>query len=139
MKCLSAGIWYVLLVGVAYGTLTDSRQGGYVNRRWLFLGDSITQNGTYVDYIETWLLLNEPDAPEIIDLGLSSETVSGHSEPDHPFPRPDLHQRLDKVLKRTKPKRVIACYGMNCGIYHPFSKARFNAYKEGIRKLISRP
>lgn len=138
MKCLSTGIWYGLLVVVAYGTQTDGHPDGHENDRWLFLGDSITQNGSYVDYIETWLLLNEPDAPEIIDLGLSSETVSGISEPDHPFPRPDLHQRLDRILNRTKPKRVIACYGMNCGIYHPFSKARFNAYKEGVRKLITK-
>jgi hypothetical protein len=29
-----------------------------------------------VDYIKTWLLLNEADPPEIINPGLSSETVS---------------------------------------------------------------
>lgn len=106
------------------------------SERWLFLGDSITQAGFYVDYVETWLLLNEEDAPEIIDLGLGSETVSGLSEPDHPFPRPCLHTRLDRVLERVKPDVVIACYGMNCGIYHPFSKERFAAYKKGIKKLI---
>ena len=75
--------------------------------RWLFLGDSITQAGSYVDYIETWLLLHEAQPPEIIDLGLSSETVSGLSEPDHPFPRPNLHNRLDKVLVRTRPDVVF--------------------------------
>jgi dienelactone hydrolase/lysophospholipase L1-like esterase len=105
--------------------------------RWLFLGDSITQAGHYVDYVETWFLLHEVDAPEIIDLGLSSETVSGLSEPDHPFPRPNLHTRLDRVLKRVKPDMVVACYGMNCGIYHPFSEDRFAAYQAGITKLIN--
>jgi len=106
-------------------------------QRWLFLGDSITQAGHYVDYIETWFLLNESNPPEIIDLGLSSETVSGLSESDHPFPRPCLHNRLDKVLERVKPDLVIACYGMNCGIYHPFSKDCFKAYQNGINKLIT--
>jgi lysophospholipase L1-like esterase len=105
--------------------------------RWLFLGDSITQAGHYTDYIETWFLLNDADAPEIINLGLSSETVSGLSEPDHPFPRPCLHTRLDRVLERTQPDVVIACYGMNCGIYHPFSEERFSAYRAGINKLVS--
>ena len=105
--------------------------------RWLFLGDSITQAGHYVDYIETWMLLSETDAPEIINLGLSSETVSGLSEPGHPFPRPCLHTRLDRVLERTKPDLVIACYGMNCGIYHPFSEERFKAYQDGINKLVA--
>ncbi len=105
--------------------------------RWLFLGDSITQAGHYTDYIETWMLLNAAAAPEIINLGLSSETVSGLSEPDHPFPRPCLHTRLDRVLERIKPDLVIACYGMNCGIYHPFSEERFKAYQTGISKLIT--
>jgi lysophospholipase L1-like esterase len=105
--------------------------------RWLFLGDSITQAGHYVDYIETWFLLHEADAPEIIDLGLGSETVSGLSEPGHPFPRPCLLPRLDRVLERVKPDVVIACYGMNCGIYHPFSDERFEAYKTGINKLVA--
>lgn len=110
---------------------------GFSKERWLFLGDSITQQGGYVDYIETWFLLNEVDPPEIISLGLSSETVSGLSEPDHPFPRPYLHSRLENVLERVKPTVVIACYGMNCGIYHPFSAERFSAYKVGIRKLVA--
>ncbi|VGO12233.1 hypothetical protein PDESU_00784 [Pontiella desulfatans] len=105
--------------------------------RWLFLGDSITQGGHYTDHIETWLLLNQADAPEVINLGLSSETVSGLSEPDHPFPRPDLHTRLDRVLERTNPDVVIACYGMNCAIYHPFSNERLAAYQTGINKLVA--
>lgn len=105
--------------------------------RWLFLGDSITQAGHYVDHVETWFLLNEADAPEIIDLGLGSETVSGLSEPDHPFPRPCVHTRLKQVIERVKPDLVIACYGMNCGIYHPFSEERFAAYQAGINRLVA--
>jgi lysophospholipase L1-like esterase len=108
----------------------------FAGERWLFLGDSITQAGYYVDYVETWMLMNEENPPEIIDLGLSSETVSGLSEENHPGRRPYIHNRLSKVLERVKPDVVIACYGMNCGIYHPFSKDRFTAYRQGIRKLV---
>lgn len=105
--------------------------------RWLFIGDSITQAGHYVDHIETWLLLNEADAPAVMSLGLSSETISGLSEPGHPFPRPYIHNRLSRVLARVQPDTVIACYGMNCAIYHPWSDQRFAAYRAGVEKLIA--
>jgi lysophospholipase L1-like esterase len=121
-------------------TATLTLNGVYIQakERWLFLGDSITQAGHYVDFVETWMLLNEADAPEIISLGLSSETISGLSEQDHPFPRPYLHSRLDAILERVQPDVVIACYGMNCAIYHPFSEDRFEAYQDGINKLIDK-
>ncbi len=104
----------------------------------VFLGDSITAAGHYVDDIETALLLDEGTraVPFIIELGLSSETASGLTEQDHPFPRPCVHERLARVLKATKPDVVVACYGMNDGIYHPFSDERFAAYQQGIRDLI---
>ena len=88
--------------------------------RIVFLGDSITHSGQYIEFVETVLLANTDKHYEILDLGLSSETVSGLSEEGHAggkFPRPDLHERLDRVLATTKPELVIACYGMNCGIY----------------------
>ena len=40
-------------------------------QKWLFLGDSITQAGHYVDYIETRYLLNTENRPAMIDLGLT--------------------------------------------------------------------
>jgi lysophospholipase L1-like esterase len=126
----------VLLAVSCSGSSGPGQSASEEKEHWLFLGNSITQAGHYVDYIETWFLLNEVNPPEITDLGLSSETVSCLSEPDHPFPRPCLHSRLDSVLKRTRPDVVVACYGMNCGIYHPYSQERFTAYKEGIRKLV---
>ena len=87
-------------------------------KRILFLGDSITNSGQYVGYIETQLRLQGLNPmPEFINLGLPSETCSGLSEPDHPFPRPDVHERLDRALAKIKPDVVFACYGMNDGIY----------------------
>ncbi|MCA1964870.1 MAG: GDSL-type esterase/lipase family protein [Prosthecobacter sp.] len=107
--------------------------------RIVFLGDSITQAGTYVEYIDAALIAQHPDAQkQIIPLGLSSETVSGLSEEGHAggkFPRPDLHERLDRVLEKAKPELVLACYGMNDGIYLPLSPERLRAYQDGMRKL----
>jgi len=108
-------------------------------QRVLFLGDSITYGGTYVDYIETVIHRRAPGwRGEIIDLGLSSETVSGLSEAGHAggkFPRPDLHERLARVLAQTKPDLVLACYGMNDGIYFPFAESRFAAFRDGMERL----
>ena len=76
--------------------------------------------------------------PEIINVGLPSENCTGLSEPDHPFPRPDIHERLDRALAAIKPDVVVACYGMNDGIYYPFSEERFQQYQTGINRLIEK-
>lgn len=110
-----------------------------VEKRIVFLGDSITQSGGYITIIEAALIARHPETHyEIIPLGLSSETVSGLSEAGHAngaFPRPDLHERLDRILTKTKPQLVLACYGMNDGIYHPLSEDRTRAFQKGMKKL----
>lgn len=110
--------------------------------RVVVLGDSITYGGDYLAFLEAGLRLSSQSQDfEILNLGLPSETVSGLSEPNHAggaFPRPDLHERLDRVLEKTKPNVVIACYGMNDGIYFPFSEARFQKFQDGMRRLHER-
>ncbi len=107
--------------------------------RIVFLGDSITYGGHYVEYINALLRLDSPQVHrELLDLGLPSETVSGLSEPNHAegkFPRPALSERLARVLDKTRPALVVACYGMNDGIYYPPSAERLAKYQEGIRAL----
>ena len=108
-------------------------------RKIVFLGDSITYGGEYVVFFERWLTVNHPElSPEVLNQGLPSETVSGLSEPGHlrhGFLRPDLRERLDRALKGLKPDLVIACYGINCGIYLPLEEKRFSSYKEGVQRL----
>ena len=108
-------------------------------KRILFLGDSITYSGQYVDAFEAFLFLRFPARQfEVINVGLPSETVSGLSEDGHAggqFPRPDLHERLDRVLAKTKPDLIFACYGMNDGIYLPFDEGRFAKFRDGIERL----
>jgi lysophospholipase L1-like esterase len=105
----------------------------------LFLGDSITYGGAYVSDIEAYFMTRYPDRQiEFINVGLPSETVSGLSEPGHAggkFPRPDLHERLGRVLEKTKPDLVFACYGMNDGIYLPLDEERFERFREGMEWL----
>lgn len=108
-------------------------------RRIVFLGDSITYAGGYITDIEAYFITHHPDRHyEFINVGLPSETVSGLSEEGHAggkFPRPDLHERLERVLNATKPDLVFACYGMNDGIYLPFDENRFQKFKDGINWL----
>ena len=108
-------------------------------QRIVFLGDSITQGGGYIEIIDAALIAQHPEVTkEIIPLGLSSETVSGLSEDGHAggkFPRPDLHERLDRVLEKAKPQLVFACYGMNDGIYYPLGAVRTKAFQDGMKKL----
>ncbi len=108
-------------------------------RRVLFVGNSITYAGSYVTDIEAYFVTHYPQRSiEFINVGLPSETVSGLSEEGHAggrFPRPDLHERLERVLKAIKPDLVFACYGMNDGIYLPFGEDRFQKFREGIEWL----
>ncbi|MFV0592073.1 MAG: SGNH/GDSL hydrolase family protein [Draconibacterium sp.] len=107
--------------------------------RIVFLGNSITYQGKYIEYIEAYFAINHPEKQyEFINVGLPSENVSGLSEENHAggaFPRPDLHERLARVLDKTKPDLVFACYGMNDGIYLEFDDTRFNKFREGINWL----
>ena len=103
----------------------------------LFLGDSITQSGAYVAFIQLYLWDRHPDWNfEIVNVGLGGETASGNNEPTHPYPRPVIHERLPRILKATEPDLVLICYGMNDGIYHPFDSARFADYRAGMDQLI---
>ncbi len=108
------------------------------DQRIVFIGDSITFAGGYIDQIDAYLATKFPEKRyELLNLGIPSETACGLTEPDHPFPRPDVHERLGRLLKKMKPDVVIACYGMNDGIYHPFSEERFSAYQDGINRLAA--
>jgi lysophospholipase L1-like esterase len=109
-------------------------------KRVVFLGDSITQAGEYISIASYQLQKLHPQKEfSFYGLGLSSETVSGLSEENHAngaFPRPCLFERLGRLLERAKPDVVIACYGMNDGIYQPLDDQRFDAFKTGITNLI---
>ena len=126
----AAALWF--LSGQLYAADDQPLAGVH---RIVFLGDSITYSGQFVEFIEAYLRINQSTHRyEFLDLGLPSETVSGLSEPGHAggaFPRPDLHERLERVLEQTKPDLIVACYGMNDGIYYPFAEARFENTRAG--------
>jgi pimeloyl-ACP methyl ester carboxylesterase/lysophospholipase L1-like esterase len=109
--------------------------------RVAFLGDSITYDGRWPALVESALRATPQFADaDLVNFGLPSETVSGLSEEGHAggqFPRPCLHERLERVLHAFEPTLVLACYGMNDGIYLPADQARLKAFQDGILKLKS--
>ncbi|WP_242121133.1 SGNH/GDSL hydrolase family protein [Aestuariivivens sediminicola] len=133
----------IFLLACSIGMQFHMHAQSYFNsdtvKRIVFLGNSITYQGHYIELIDTYFSIAYPhDNFEFINVGLPSETVSGLSELNHAngnFPRPDLHERLKRVLKLLKPDVVFACYGMNDGIYLPFDEKRFKKFKEGINWL----
>ena len=108
-------------------------------KRVIFLGDSITYSGGYVALVEAYFVTRYPGRTiEFINVGLPSETVSGLTEEGHAggqFPRPDLHERLARVIEQTKPDLIFACYGMNDGIYLPLNEERFAKFRGGMQWL----
>jgi lysophospholipase L1-like esterase len=128
----------LLLSLVFAGSASSAEELLRDGRRVVFLGDSNTYSGRFIAYLDAYLIAQAPERKvELINLGLPSETVTGLSEPDHPYPRPNVHDRLAAALEKTKPDIVVACYGMNDGIYYPFDEGRFQKYQDGYRILIS--
>ncbi|MBK1790024.1 SGNH/GDSL hydrolase family protein [Persicirhabdus sediminis] len=147
MKYLILIVILMLGTGHAFATEHDASQANKTtpeqllknSQKILFLGDSITQAGGYVANFDAWLVKRFPlQRFTVINGGLSSETVSGLSEENHAggkFSRPCLFERLERVLDKTKPDLIIACYGMNCGIYRELDEMRFARYRNGILRL----
>jgi lysophospholipase L1-like esterase len=135
-------VWALSPVSVAAAAPDAGENPGDLlgrSRRIMFLGDSITASARYVAYFDAWLATRKLDPlPIVFSAGLPSETISGLSEDGHAggkFPRPDLFERLDRLLPIAKPDLVFACYGINCGIYQPFDDERFARYQQGWRRL----
>src|SRR5437588_5755605 len=137
----------LIVLSASVGICLEEQSGGAEKRaalagkvkRVIFLGDSITYSGGYVSLVEAYFVTRYPGrAIEFINVGLPSETVSGLSEEGHAggqFPRPDLHERLGRVLEQTKPDLVFACFGMNDGIYLPLNEERFARFRQGMEWL----
>lgn len=133
----------VHLIGIllAMTALAPAAEPETQKPRVAILGDSITYDGRWATRVESALrgTARFADA-QIVNFGLGSETVSGLSEPGHAgdkFPRPCLHERLERILEAYQPNLVLACYGMNDGIYLPLDTAREKAYQDGALALKS--
>lgn len=111
-------------------------------KRIVFLGDSITHSGEYVADLEAWLISRGASA-EVINLGLPSETAADltpteqqetHIKP-FGFPRPTISERLGRILEKSHPDWILACYGMNDGSSLPQNDEGFARYCAAMETL----
>ena len=103
-------------------------------------GDSITAgNGSYVQVLQAEINKKQADLGlQFINLGKSSETVTGLTEKMHPGPRPYLFDRLDAVLDKNTIDVAMFCYGINCGIYGQPSARLFDSFKIGVYSFLEK-
>ncbi len=110
-----------------------------VQGRVLVMGDSISDDGRYIAMINAYLKFSGLERRvRLMNAGVSSETLSGLSEPGHPFPRPCGLDRLDRAIAMTQPDWVLLFYGMNDGIYYPLEERRFAAFRGGVEEAVRR-
>lgn len=103
----------------------------------VFIGDSITDGGSFVALTEAFARMNgRDDFDRYINLGVSSENTTALTELGHPFPRPCIFNRLDSLLENVSGEWAVVMYGENDAVYQPFDESRFDLYKRGITKLV---
>ncbi len=95
--------------------------------RIVFLGDSITHAGFYVEPIETMLWSFFPDLElEFFNAGVSGDVAAQAAE------------RLDAEVLEQDPDVVLVLLGMNDAGYVAFDPARLERYREGMNEIVTR-
>lgn len=93
----------------------------------VFLGDSITHQCLYTQYVENYFYMRFP--------GLRLKT---HNAGVGGAKAWDALQRFDRDVAAYKPKYVTILLGMNDGRYRPFDKETFNTYRKDMTELLAR-
>ena len=97
------------------------------NDRIVFLGDSITEQHLYTNYVQSYLLGRFPEMKlEFFNAGWGGDTAPGGLA------------RLDRDVLALEPTVVTICYGMNDGAYMLPSEAIRTRFVEGMTGLIGR-
>lgn len=104
----------------------------------VLIGDSITDGGTFPALLESFARVNGRTEFEYINLGVSSENTTALTEEGHPFPRPCVLNRIERIIRHVSGAWATVMYGENDGIYQPFDADRFERYKQGITAVVSR-
>ncbi len=101
------------------------------------IGDSITVIGHYIGYMKNYFDSRYQGHGIVLSsYGRSGETLSGLCETDRPTPRGCFFDRADEVLPFIQHSDLILfCYGMNDGIYEPYTETHMEAYKNGVIRL----
>lgn len=93
----------------------------------VFLGDSITHQCLYTQYVEDYFYTRYPK----MRLKIHNAGVGGARAWD-------ALARFDKDVAEYKPKYVTILLGMNDGTYRPFDQATFDTYKQDMTELLAK-
>jgi lysophospholipase L1-like esterase len=93
----------------------------------VFLGDSITGQCLYTQYVENYFYTRYPSTRlKLHNAGVSGDTVS------------DALNRFDRDVAHYRPKYVLVLLGMNDGASKVFDTKLFDAYRNDMRQLIEK-
>ncbi|HEX3872030.1 MAG TPA: GDSL-type esterase/lipase family protein, partial [Pirellulales bacterium] len=93
----------------------------------VFLGDSITQQCLYTQYVEDYFYTRMPHTRlKFHNSGVGGDKVG------------DALARFDRDVAAYKPKYVTVLLGMNDGSYKQFDQAIFQAYHDGMLALVNK-
>ncbi|MCA9053924.1 MAG: SGNH/GDSL hydrolase family protein [Planctomycetaceae bacterium] len=93
----------------------------------VFLGDSITHQRLYTQYVEDYFYTRMPH----LRLKLHNAGVGGARAWD-------ALERFDQDVAAYKPKYVTILLGMNDGTYQPFNQGIFDTYQQDMTTLLDK-
>ncbi len=94
---------------------------------FVFLGNSITHQCLYTQYVEDYYFTRYPDRRiNFVNAGISGDEAI------------DALNRFDSDVAQHKPDYVSILLGMNDGHYESFDHEIFNTYKQDMYKLLDR-
>ncbi|HWA99997.1 MAG TPA: SGNH/GDSL hydrolase family protein [Pirellulales bacterium] len=93
----------------------------------VFLGDSITQQGLYTQYVETYFYTRDPGLRlKFHNAGVSGDTAA------------DALARFDRDVASYRPRYVTVLLGMNDGSSTKFDESLFDTYRADMQQLVER-
>jgi lysophospholipase L1-like esterase len=94
---------------------------------FVFLGDSITAQALYTQYLETYFYTRYPQLRlKFHNAGVSGDTIA------------DALVRFDRDVAAYRPKYVTVLLGMNDGAAERFDEALFDAYRANMQTLVEK-
>jgi lysophospholipase L1-like esterase len=92
---------------------------------FVFLGDSITHQCLYTQYVEDYIYTRYPDRRiHFHNAGVGGDIAQNALD------------RFDEDVAAYKPKYISILLGMNDGSYRPFDQAVFDRYQAGMTTLL---
>ena len=127
MRALSA-----LATLVAFVALAPAQFAVRDGDRVAFYGDSITDNGPYTTFVETYVVTRFPKwNVRFFNAGVGGDRVSGGL-------MGPIEQRLNRDLFVRKPTLVTVMLGMNDAGYQEFRPDLLDTFNQGYRHILDR-